>query len=638
MLNNDLSNFLEKENKISKFETLLSSHGAFISMTNTSNPKKIFHIGLPAIIDTLEDVKASLAQFSSAGRYVEDTWRSLSTAHFKNVAAFTLATVQTKPFFVSLSKLVKWANPSAYPTQPTDQYIALDLQSIDNALSLLQQVVDEYAPHSTPAPLAGTPENIIFYGPPGTGKTREINIRYLNGRSEEEKEFITFHQSYSYEEFVEGIKPQIGHAEKEIISETFIRNFAHEVFRYLITVMGQETILKESESVSSKHDSATYEAIVLKKYFGRAKIMGEFSGAQTKESLSTAGTPRFFAEDMNLDGKPHVYFSTQWYDTETDPLSFGNLSKFVEDISNGDLKAVKRGNEFKLIQNLSLTNGISYEFADGIFYTACRKAAILAGYSSLDDCLADSPASRTGRFEQAIADGKTFSFCIDEINRGNVASVFGELITLIEPNKRLGGAEEMKVRLPYSKRLFGVPANLQLIGSMNTADRSITLLDSALRRRFQFREIGPDAETLDAISIPDIDLKALLLILNRRVAYFLGKDLSIGHAYFLSGIDLASPTKRDLLSVFLNKIIPLLEEYFYNDLTKVRLVLGDQGKNSGTAFYIRDKDSDASKLFKGYDMDMDEKEVFVLNPVLAGLLDKSEEDIDPEIFTKIYSA
>lgn len=636
MLNNDLSTFLSKENAFSEFKTQLSKNGAFISVSNTTN--KTFVLGLDAIVDSLLDIKSNLTLFATSNKYEEKNWRALTATHIHNIAAKTLGNTQTKLFFSALSKLIKWSNPKAGFKLLTDKFMAIDAKSIDNAIEQLTKVIEEYTPSTPPAPLAGTPENIIFYGPPGTGKTREINIRYLNGRSEEEKEFITFHQSYSYEEFVEGIKPQIGHAEKEIISETFIRNFAHEVFRYLITVVGQETILKESETVSSKHDSVTYEAVVLKKYFGRAKIMAEFSGAQTKESLTTGGTQRFFTEDMNLNGKPHVYFSTQWYDTETDPLSFGNLSKFVEDISNGDLKAVKRGNEFKLIQNLSLTNGISYEFADGIFYTACRKAAILAGYSSLDDCLADSPASRTGRFEQAIADGKTFSFCIDEINRGNVASVFGELITLIEPNKRLGGAEEMNVRLPYSKRLFGVPANLQLIGSMNTADRSITLLDSALRRRFQFSEIGPDAQTLDAISIPDIDLKALLLILNRRVAYFLGKDLSIGHAYFLSGIDLASPTKRDLLSVFLNKIIPLLEEYFYNDLTKVRLVLGDQGKNSGTAFYIRDKDSDASKLFKGYDMDMDEKEVFVLNPILAGLLDKSEEDIDPEIFTKIYSA
>ncbi|MCX2476095.1 AAA family ATPase [Pedobacter sp. MC2016-05] len=637
MLNNELKEFLSKENTATDFQTLLNKNGAFISVSNTTN--KTFELGLDAIVASLTDIKTNLALFSAVNKYEEKSWRGLIASHISNVAAKTLGNTQTKLFFSALSKLIKWSNPQAVTSLKTDQFMSIDQESLDNAIDRLTKVIYEYTPSRPATPLQGTPENIIFYGPPGTGKTREINIKYLNGRSEDEKEFITFHQSYSYEEFVEGIKPQIGHTEKEIFSESVLRNFAHEVFRYFINLQGQDKILANSVLVDSKIGTTDYRAITLKKHFGTGKLFAEFPDAQTKESLTTSATQRYFSEDLDLEGRPHVYFSTQWHDLDSEKLSFGNLKKFVAEESNGDLKAIKQGTEFKLIQKLSLSSGISYEFADGMFYTACRKAAILAGYTSLDDCLADSLERRAGIFEKAIQDGKVFCFCIDEINRGNVASVFGELITLIETSKRLGGEEEMQVRLPYSKRLFGVPANLQLIGSMNTADRSITLLDSALRRRFTFYEIAPSAETLSFITIPNIDLKALLTILNRRVTYFLGKDLSIGHAYFLSGITVATPTKKDLLTIFLGRILPLLEEYFYNDFIKVRLVLGDLDKGSDSyTFYIRDKEGEASKLFRGYDVELDEKDIFVVNPRMYELLGKEEDEIDDEIFTKIYSA
>lgn len=232
---------------------------------------------------------------------------------------------------------------------------------------------------------------------------------------------------------------------------------------------------------------------------------------------------------------------------------------------------------------------IEYEIKPGIFYNACDKAAQLAGYSDLQEALQDKKEGRADKFSKA----QPYYLIIDEINRGNVANIFGELITLIEKDKRLGEQQETIVNLPYSKDDFGVPANLILIGTMNTADRSIEALDSALRRRFTFIEKSSEPSLLNQprYKCEEIDLAAMLTAINNRIELLLDKDHLIGHSYFM-GIK----TIEELMATFKNKVIPLLEEYFYGKPQMIGMVFG-------TAFL---KAKETVQLFSEFDTDFSE--------------------------------
>ncbi|MBQ5315994.1 MAG: AAA family ATPase [Oscillospiraceae bacterium] len=175
-----------------------------------------------------------------------------------------------------------------------------------------------------------------------------------------------------------------------------------------------------------------------------------------------------------------------------------------------------------------------------------------------------------------------FVFIIDEINRGNISKIFGELITVIEPSKRLGEREEVKVRLAYSQELFGVPQNVYIVGTMNTADRSIALLDTAIRRRFDFIEMLPRPELFGDCFVEGVSIERLLATINKRIEILLDREHTIGHAYFMSLK--TDPSILRLGSIFKNSIIPLLQEYFYGDYQKMRWVLGDYNKEPDEQF------------------------------------------------------
>ncbi len=194
-------------------------------------------------------------------------------------------------------------------------------------------------------------------------------------------------------------------------------------------------------------------------------------------------------------------------------------------------------------------------------------------------------------------------FIIDEINRGNISKIFGELITLLEPSKRIGAKEQLRARLPYSEKDFGVPDNVYLIGTMNTADRSIALIDTALRRRFSFVEMQPDSATLKDVLVDGIDISEMLNTINKRITVLLDREHTIGHSYLLPLK--SDPTLEHLAVIFENTIVPLLQEYFYDDYEKIQLVLGDNQKpDDSTRFIVRK--NDAVKLFGNADIDFPE--------------------------------
>nr|WP_246336011.1 AAA family ATPase [Azomonas macrocytogenes] len=194
---------------------------------------------------------------------------------------------------------------------------------------------------------------------------------------------------------------------------------------------------------------------------------------------------------------------------------------------------------------------------------------------------------------------------IDEINRGNVSRIFGELITLIEPSKRAGTAEALSVALPYSKDSFSVPANVHLVGTMNTADRSLAGLDIALRRRFVFREMPPRPELLDTVDVDGVNIGQLLRVLNLRIERLLDRDHCLGHAYFMPLAQERTLARLEL--IFRNQVLPLLQEYFFEDWQRIHWVLNDQRKALENRF-IYQRNQDLLALF-GEDVSLSEHDL-----------------------------
>ncbi|BBS89134.1 AAA family ATPase [Aeromonas veronii] len=219
---------------------------------------------------------------------------------------------------------------------------------------------------------------------------------------------------------------------------------------------------------------------------------------------------------------------------------------------------------------------------------------LVNGYNNILAPLVEHLLSSEGGSSEAEPSSDARVLIIDEINRGNVSRIFGELITLIEPSKRAGAAEALSTTLPYSKQPFSVPDNLYLIGTMNTADRSLAGLDIALRRRFVFREMPPRPQLLDDIEVAGVNIGQLLRVMNQRIEVLLDRDHCLGHAYFmpLKG----DPTLARLESILRSQILPLLQEYFFEDWQRIQWVFNDHRKPALDRFVEQDK-QDVAALF-----------------------------------------
>ena len=406
------------------------------------------------------------------------------------------------------------------------------------------------------------PLNQILYGPPGTGKTYSVVSKALeiiegNGSNNISKfkryiasgqiKFVTFHQSYGYEEFVEGIKPVF---DKESQDKGLEYKITNGIFKDIC----KNTIFNIGDTIEGY-------------------------------TISYAGTELIKLKKKNIPGEIPVPI----YLIEELVRLLKNRSITIEDIKNKS--AADKNPEI-------------------------LEKYIVNGYTNLFTYLVEYYMEKSNiKSEKRV-------LIIDEINRGNISKIFGELITLVEPSKRLGADDEIMVELPYSKEKFGVPSNLYIIGTMNTADRSIALMDTALRRRFEFVEMMPEYDNLNKINIEGINIGEMLKTINERIEYLYDRDHTIGHAYFIDVADIGT-----LANVFKNKILPLLQEYFYDDWEKIRLVLGDSQKNEDCQF-ITKEERKASDLFGKSIDDIEDKMLYKIN--------KTAFD-NPQSYIKIYN-
>jgi 5-methylcytosine-specific restriction protein B len=415
------------------------------------------------------------------------------------------------------------------------------------------------------------PLNQILYGPPGTGKTyntinRAIEIienrkvlddenrEALKAKFEEYKkagqiEFVTFHQSYGYEEFVEGIKAKSTDNGIEYKIESGILKKLTKIAKENFENSRKTNLqLIQEKSLKQKLEIFLNDALENATEFVKTKG-GKFKIIELSQDEIT-----IFAEDSNYSDRRLSIPIDEFYKILETDLELKTSRQMAKDI-------------------FGLNN---QRQRDTYYFAMSRKFH--------ETKIADIQAIEN---EEPL---KNYILIIDEINRGNISKIFGELITLIETSKRIGAEEEIRVKLPYSGDEFGVPQNLYIIGTMNTADRSIALMDTALRRRFDFEEMMPKAELIDFdIEIlkqvqndeknsMKLNIKSMLEIINKRVEYLYDRDHTIGHAYFMSLKDKSgNEAKIELDNIFRNKIIPLLQEYFYDDWEKILMVLGKDG-------------------------------------------------------------
>jgi len=465
--------------------------------------------------------------------------------------------------------------------------------------------------------------NNILQGPPGTGKTyqtvnyalsiienrsltelaleprKDLRQRFEGYQEEGRIQFITFHQSYAYEDFVEGIKPVTQNGQIQYgIENGIFKQITLDARRCLVEAMAELL----------PHYEIEVEFNQLYRAFLAHLKSDNFS------SFSTPNNRVILLQKVlrfgNLSVRKGKSFSTF-------TISKSKLKKLYQSINNLAETPYSPEMVRSIIGDVD-TNvywGILIAFKNFEQQLIAKEVEALA-----EEIPPQEPIDLTEVSEQILRHCRKYVLIIDEINRGNIPSIFGELISLIERDKREGQPEAIHTLLPYSKEIFAVPPNLYLLGTMNMSDRSVEAMDIALRRRFNFIEMPPQPALLRPAIEAGVDLEKLLTTLNQRIGLLLDKDHLIGHAYLMN-----IRTLDDLIALFDKRIIPLLKEYFFGDLNKLGLVLGQP-------FFNKIQPVDGT-IFSDFDGDFVEelayKKVYELKPAA----DWKESD-----FIQIYDA
>lgn len=491
--------------------------------------------------------------------------------------------------------------------------------------------------------------NQIFFGPPGTGKTyntineairiadpefykanhdkrdelkKRFKLLLLNNDNENVGQiaFTTFHQSMSYEDFIEGIKPV-----KPEVDDTHLKYEIQEgIFKRICRIANDSinAVDVKPDSLLSLSQVEFDNAHFYKMSLGNSQndLDNEIYDYCIQNNCIALG----WGDGYDYTGKDEKSIKEFAIEKGIERFSVTAINQFKILLKVGDYVIISNGNyyvraiakvvgEYEFREESPFANNPNYNQFRRVEWIFTDKSipAIEIYNKNLSQQTIYQLIKNEIKQDFFVKDNKVdlvklpknpknYVLIIDEINRGNVSSIFGELITLIEKDKRAGTNEELSVLLPYSKKEFKVPQNVFIIGTMNTADRSIEALDTALRRRFSFREMPPKPELIleegklkdKNGKIDDIDIVEILKVMNDRIEKLIDKDHKIGHSYFL-GIE----TLEDLKQTFKDKVIPLLEEYFFGDFGKISLVLGRSfitKSNKSGVLFAKDNEYDPS--------------------------------------------
>lgn len=472
-------------------------------------------------------------------------------------------------------------------------------------------------------------KNTILYGPPGTGKTYSSilyavgicdgkSVDELNGkkygevlerfnelRDEGRIAFTTFHQSYGYEEFIEGIKPVVDESEDNdrdisyVVADGLFKKFCNSAEVPAGSTSGNDYGLNNHPNVWKVSLEGTGENPTRTECMenGHVRIGWDEYGERITDET-----------DYSNGGKIVL-------DTFINKMQIGDIVLSCYSASTIDAIGVVTGEYewnpgytiYRRVRNVNwLVKDLNYNIVELNGGASMTLATVYKMRLTVSDVLGILKEVGVQGADPADTQKKPYVFIIDEINRGNISKIFGELITLIEPSKRIGAKEEMKLLLPYSGKKFGVPDNVYILGTMNTADRSIALMDTALRRRFDFVEMMPDYDVIKGITVESdgvyVDIAKMLEIMNKRIEYLYDREHTLGHSYFIGLKEDASIEK--LAEIFDKRIIPLLKEYFYEDYGKIQMVLGDDGKSDEYKFILDTKIS-LNDIFNGDTSELD---------------------------------
>ena len=475
-------------------------------------------------------------------------------------------------------------------------------------------------------------KNTILYGPPGTGKTYNTVVyavaiienktveaikdepystvfeRYNKYKADGLIEFTTFHQSYGYEEFIEGIKPIMDNTDDEQADIQY--QVTSGLFKSFCDKAGSP-ILKQAKTDIGLNASPTIWKVSLEGTGENPTRTECMANGHIRVGYDSYGKD-ITSETNFVEGGKNVVnaFISKMKIGDIVLSCYSSTTIDAIGVVTGDYEWHEEYEHYKRLRKVNwVVKGIKHDI------TAINGGSTLtlASVYKLNIALADimeiiAKEASTTKVEDKK---KNYVFVIDEINRGNISKIFGELITLIESSKRIGQPEGMKAKLPYSQQLFGVPDNVYIIGTMNTADRSIATIDTALRRRFRFKEMLPDAEVLKGIVVEDISISEMLVRMNKRISVLYDREHTIGHAYFIPLKE--NSTVEQLAEIYENAIVPLLQEYFYEDYEKIRLVLGDNNKAKKEEQFIVAVENDYNELFGSADIGFDDSVTYEIN-------------------------